>query len=88
MYACVLPLSAQSIPVQLEVEGQLQMKQGAAEGYLLQSDATGKSTWVKPAYIERKEIDVTDFGAIADFSTDNTSVMCLPINYKCQAAWS
>ena len=72
-YAYMLQIQAQNPSVQLEVEGYLQMKQGAEKGYLLQSDATGISTWVKPAYIKRKEIDVTDFGALADFSTDNTN---------------
>ncbi len=68
-----IPIIAQDSTIQLSTEGYLQMKEGAVDGYLLQSDATGWSTWVKPAYLQRKEIDVTNFGAIADFNADNTA---------------
>ena len=71
LYASLFIITAQNI--QLDIQGQLQIKKDAANGAILQTDAAGLGTWVTPAYQERKEIDVTNFGAIADFSTDNTT---------------
>ncbi len=64
-------LSAQN--VQLTIEGQLQIKKEAAENLILQSDAVGWGSWVKPANQQRQIIDVTDFGAVGDSQTDNTT---------------
>ena len=58
--------------VLLDIDGHLQLKKGAGENLILQSDAEGWGTWVKPITQQRKIIDVTDFGAVADFSTDNS----------------
>lgn len=68
IFSRILP--AQNI--QLEIEGTLQIKEGAAENRLLQSNAEGLGFWVKPINQQRKIIDVKDFGAVADHSTDNT----------------
>lgn len=58
---------------QLTIEGTLQIKKEAEAGRILQSDALGLGSWVKPANQQRKVIDVTDFGALGDFSTDNAT---------------
>jgi len=68
-------LAAQNI--QLIIEGKLQIKKEAGPNKILQSDANGWGTWVKPTNQQRKVIDVKDFGAIENTVnlqsiTDNT----------------
>ncbi len=56
----------------LDVNGKIRIREGAKDGYILQSDATGVGTWTQPIHIERNQRCVTDFGAIGDGSTDDT----------------
>lgn len=83
LYFALFPiLSAQE--VRLTVEGTIQIKKEAGANKILQSDATGWGAWVKPAQQQRKVIDVTDFGAIGDLSTDNTAAFQAAIDSATQ----
>jgi len=75
-------LSAQE--VQFTIEGTIQIKKDAGANKVLQSDAAGWGTWVKPIHEQRKVVDVTAFGAIDDFSTDNTAAFQAAIDYAAQ----
>jgi len=57
---------------ELDVNGQIRIREGAQDGYILQSDSLGVGTWTAPIHVQRKHICVTDFGAVGDGSTDDT----------------
>ena len=73
LFLSFLPQYLLTQNVLLDIDGHLQLKEGASSDLMLQSDAEGWGTWVKPITQQRKIIDVTDFGAVADFSTDNAA---------------
>lgn len=60
--------------VKLIIDGQLQIKEKAAENHILQSDPEGWGTWVAPTYQQRKVIDVTDFGAVSNTFASQTAI--------------
>ncbi len=64
-------LTAQIISV--DAEEHIQMHVGAQDGYILQSDANGVGYWQAPLNVERKQICVTDFGAVGDSATDDAA---------------
>ena len=70
--------------VRVTIEGDLKIRKNAGENKIFQSDATGWGSWVKPPNQQRRVIDVTDFGAIADFATDNTTAFQAAIDSAAQ----
>lgn len=81
----------------LDVNGKIRIRDGAQNGYILQSDADGVGTWTQQIHAQRKQVCVTDLGAIGDGTTDDTAafqnaidsvamlggILCVPVgNYK------
>ncbi len=57
----------------IEVDGTIQIMEGAQAGYILTSDADGVASWSPSEDADRKQIFVTDFGAKGDGTTDDTN---------------
>lgn len=82
-----IPIFAQNVGIgttspteDLDINGKIRLRDGATNNYVLESDATGVATWTKPAYQVRNEICVTDYGAVGDLNTDNTTAFQNAIN--------
>jgi len=72
IFLFLLKFQNPSFAQNVEVDGIIQLKAGAKEGYILQSDEIGIGTWVPSETITRKQLFVTDFGAIGDGIADDT----------------
>lgn len=60
----------------LDVDGKIRIRTGAQNGYLLLSDSLGTGSWTKPGDLVTKgssALCVSDFGALGDGKTDNTT---------------
>ena len=70
-------IEAQVTP-SIDIDGTIQIREGATDGYILQSDAAGKATWVDPSTITgnaSNRLCITDFGAVGNDQIDDTAMI-------------
>lgn len=61
----------------LDVNGKIRIREGAQQGYVLMADSLGSATWspVSGSSGTKHQLCISDFGALGDGTTDNTTLI-------------